>query len=125
MGDNDCMGGSVSRNSERSDMSSGNFTRTLCLAISVGNVIAYDVEVEVSGQWSYDPGCWRTANGDGWPPSFDIDSFDIENESEVLACVREQLSGECDDKTILDAVHSVAWDALADVGDQLMEDSHE
>ena len=31
-----------------------------------------DQEVEVTV--THDPGCYRTANGDGWPPSTEIDT---------------------------------------------------
>ena len=30
-------------------------------------------EHEITGWVSHDPGCWRTANGDGWPESWDVD----------------------------------------------------
>jgi len=35
------------------------------------------LDVEASVTWTLDPGCYRTANGDGWPASSDIDSVTI------------------------------------------------
>lgn len=37
------------------------------------------IDVEASVTWTYDPGCWRTANGDGWPASYDIDGVEIQD----------------------------------------------
>lgn len=41
--------------------------------------VEYCCYTEAEAEYSYDPGCYRTKNGDGWPPSEDleVDYIDI------------------------------------------------
>lgn len=35
--------------------------------------------VSCTADYSYDPGCYRTKNGDGWPPSEDFDDLTLKD----------------------------------------------
>ena len=43
-------------------------------------LIEYTVKCEAD--YSYDPGCYRTKNGDGWPPSEEFDDLTLINYKE-------------------------------------------
>jgi hypothetical protein len=48
------------------------------------------VEVLYDVTFEYDPGVWRTANGDGWPGTLDVEFVIITTSaSEILATIRE------------------------------------
>ena len=80
-----------------------------------------DIELEYTARakadYTYDPGCYRTANGDGWPPSEDYDDLEFEID-EVRAYdedgndieVTEEMIAFCEhDSEFLDEC-DVTWD---------------
>ena len=100
------------------------FSGMLDFGFKIGQYHVDDIEVEVSGEYDYDPGCWRTSNGDGWPPTMDIVDFDIDNPDEVVRLAREQLDGiDIDDAAILKAAHAAAEEQLMEV--DISEWSHD
>lgn len=40
--------------------------------------IELEYYADVTADYTYDPGCYRTSNGDGWPPSEDYDDLEFE-----------------------------------------------
>jgi hypothetical protein len=43
-----------------------------------------EVVLDVEVKYSYDPGCRMTGNGDGWPPSEDIDVISVKVGGKVV-----------------------------------------
>ena len=52
-----------------------------------GTTFHMDADVEIEGEYDYDPGYWRNANGDGCPPSLDYD-FEVCDVDALRAHVR-------------------------------------
>jgi len=41
------------------------------------------IEIDIAIDFSHDPGCWRTPNGDGWPATTDIDGWEYDEAAAV------------------------------------------
>lgn len=101
-------------------MSSGTFTETVALSFTVhtfrGKFKVEDLEAEIEGTFEYDAGYWRDANGDGLPPSVDVE-IAVLDLSSVVAAAKEQLdeAGEVldgDDGYLADAIIKAADKAI-------------
>lgn len=83
-----------------------------------GSCMFGDIELEyyadVTADYEYDPGCYRTKNGDGWPPSESYDDLEFEV-TEVHAYL--------DDNEI--EVTEEMWAACQAAADSLTEDAVE
>lgn len=73
--------------------------------------IELEYHADVEADYTYDPGCYRTSNGDGWPPSESYDDLEFEV-TEVHAYL--------DDKEI--EVTEEMWDACDKDADNLKEE---
>lgn len=41
------------------------------------------ITLTIDFDYSYDPGCWRTKNGDGWPPTEELIITDIRTDGNI------------------------------------------
>lgn len=72
--------------------------------------IELEYHADVEADYTYDPGCYRTSNGDGWPPSESYDDLEFE----VI-----EVHAYLDDKEI--EVTEEMWDACDKDTDNLRE----